>query len=128
MTAGDNLYPVIPDSPTDEEFELMLSLFKYPYLNDLTVNAVRGNHDCVFDWQKELELTNVYDKWHMPSLFYKEEYDIGDGKKMGVLYIDSCFLLCSNYSYSDDVTSAFDNIKLGRELIELKDKACDDIS
>jgi hypothetical protein len=24
VTAGDNLYPVVPDAPTDEEFEKML--------------------------------------------------------------------------------------------------------
>jgi len=32
----------------------------------------------------------------MPSLYYKEEFEIGNGKRMGVLFIDSCLMLCSN--------------------------------
>jgi len=49
----------------------MLTLFQKPYLKDKMVYAVRGNHDCVFDWKLELELSKEYDKWYMPTLYYK---------------------------------------------------------
>jgi len=73
-----------------------LSLFKKEYLRNLTVYAIRGNHDCVFDWKREIELSLTYNKWYMPSLYYKEKFEIGNGKRMGVLFIDSCLMLCSN--------------------------------
>lgn len=41
----------------------------------------------------------------MPSLYYKKEFEIGDGKRMGTMFIDSCLMLCSNYSYADGVSS-----------------------
>ena len=38
----------------------------------------------------------------MPSLYYKKEISIGEnGEKLGVLMLDSCLMLCSNWTYSD---------------------------
>ena len=112
LTVGDNLYPRIGDSPTDEEFDEMMSLFTYPYLDELPIYAVRGNHDAVFDWKAEIELQNRYEKWNMPALYFKKEFDIGDGKKMGILFIDSSLVICSDYSYSDDSsTSHIPNVR-----------------
>jgi hypothetical protein len=68
----------------------------------LDIFPVRGNHDCVFDWQKEIDLSKRYPKWKMPTLYYKKEIDVGNGKKLGILHIDSCLMLCSSYSYSND--------------------------
>lgn len=56
MTMGDNLYPA-ESEPTDEEFDLMMTLFNdRPNLANKTIYAVRGNHDCYFDINKEIEL------------------------------------------------------------------------
>ena len=101
MTAGDNIYPQHSTEPTDEEFEKMLSFFKKDNLKDLFVYAVRGNHDSYFDWKKEIELSSKYSKWYMPSLYYKEEFDLGNGKKLGMLFTDSSLMLCSNFTYRD---------------------------
>lgn len=61
----------------------------------------------------------------MPSLFYDKLFDIGNGKKFGVLFIDSCFLLCSNYSYNEDQdTSPLYTKYIDRDLIKLRDDAC----
>mmetsp|Transcript_6383 Transcript_6383/g.5691 ORF Transcript_6383/g.5691 Transcript_6383/m.5691 type:complete len:123 (+) Transcript_6383:217-585(+) len=98
MLAGDNLYATVPDAPTDEEFELMLSLLQGETMKNIDAFAVRGNHDCLFEWWKETSLTRKYSHWIMPSLYYEMKYEIGNGKKFGVLYIDSCLLLCSSYN------------------------------
>ena len=55
MTVGDNLYPVVETAPTDEEFATMMTLFEREHLKDLPVWAVRGNHDCYFDSNFELD-------------------------------------------------------------------------
>lgn len=54
MTAGDNLYPRVSEAPTQDEFVDMLNLFKKPNIQDLLVYAVRGNHDCMFNYKDEL--------------------------------------------------------------------------
>lgn len=55
ITMGDNLYPKVSESPTEDEFKDMLNLFssRTP-MNELPVWAVRGNHDCYFDFTYEL--------------------------------------------------------------------------
>lgn len=78
----------------------MMSLFTTrDNLKDKTIYAVRGNHDCYFDINKEIELGKRYPNWYMPTLYYSKLFDIGNGKKFGALFVDSCLALCSNYSY-----------------------------
>lgn len=36
----------------------------------------------------------------MPDLYYSRLFDIGNGKQMGALFVDTCLALCANYSYS----------------------------
>jgi len=74
----------------------------------------------MFDWKLELELHQWWDKWYMPTLYYKTEHDIGNGKKLGILHIDSCLMLCSTYSYEGDKTTFRDNYH------RLMDVSCDD--
>lgn len=72
------------------------------HLRELPVYVIRGNHDCLFPWYREVELMKNYTFWHMPSLYYKKEYEMGNGKKLGILYTDSCLMLCSDYSFKGD--------------------------
>lgn len=60
LTVGDNLYPVVETAPTDEEFGVVMGLFERPNLAELPVWAVRGNHDCYFDANFELDKTKEY--------------------------------------------------------------------
>lgn len=57
VACGDNIYPAVPNAPTVEEFQTMLSLFERPNLSKLPVYAIRGNHDTYFNWTYELELS-----------------------------------------------------------------------
>lgn len=55
----------------------------------------------------------------MPSLYYKQEYEIGNGKKLGVVFVDSCLMLCSNFSYTGEELAS-------KDLQRLQDVVCDD--
>ena len=100
MTMGDNIYPKDDTNPTDEEFDQIMRFFlDRDNIKDKTIYAVRGNHDCYFDLYRELELPKTYPKWFMPDLYYSRKFDIGEGKYLGVIFVDSCFALCSNYSF-----------------------------
>ena len=61
MTVGDNLYPRVDKNPTEEEFDTVMSLFNRTHLQDLKVNAIRGNHDCYFDENFELRMVDKYE-------------------------------------------------------------------
>ena len=103
LTVGDNLYPVVETAPTDEEFGVVMGLFERPNLAELPVWAVRGNHDCYFDANFELDKTKEYKQWNFPDLYYKKEIPIGpNGEKFGILMVDSCLMLCANWSYAGD--------------------------
>ena len=59
----------------------------------------------------------------MPSLYYTKEVEIGrNGEKMGFLMVDSCLMLCSNFSYAGDSGG---HMFLNEEHQMLKDVVCD---
>ncbi len=99
---GDNLYANNAWYPSDEDFDTMMNLFNdRSNLKDKTIYAVRGNHDCMFDMYKEVELSQRYPNWYMPNLYYTKLFDIGNNKKFGVIFVDSCLALCSNWSFAN---------------------------
>jgi len=55
ISMGDNIYPRNETNPTDEEWDTVMTLFERENLKDLPVWAIRGNHDCYFDDEFELE-------------------------------------------------------------------------
>jgi hypothetical protein len=60
----------------------------------------------------------------MNSLYYKREIDIGNGKKLGMLHIDTCLMLCSSYNYEDDsnFTMNSDNDEHIKRLLDVSCK------
>ena len=125
ITAGDNLYPADGYNPTDEEFDTMMTLFARDNLKDLKIHAIRGNHDCYFDDNFELDKVDEYEQWEMPNFYYTKEFEVGkNGEKMGVLFVDSCLMLCANYSYAGD--SGGHMRLLHAEHKKLRDVVCDD--
>mmetsp|Transcript_77641 Transcript_77641/g.107365 ORF Transcript_77641/g.107365 Transcript_77641/m.107365 type:complete len:215 (-) Transcript_77641:480-1124(-) len=121
MTVGDNLYPLDAYNPQPWEFETMMNIFDRQNIADMPVHAIRGNHDCYFDENLEVDLSDQYDKWNMPSWYYKKEWLIGDGKKFGVLMIDSCLMLCADWSYAGDTGG---HMLLTEEHMKLRDVVC----
>ena len=59
----------------------------------------------------------------MPAFYYTKEIKVGrNGEKMGFLMVDSCLMLCANYSYAGDSGGHM----LHAEHKKLKDVVCDD--
>lgn len=118
VTTGDNIYPVLAHDPTDYEFELILDHFRKPFISNLAVYPTRGNHDCGFDWQRELLLNETYANWTMPYIYYKKEFKIDNNKKLGILFMDTCSLMCSNYTYNA-ITGEFEETIYSNSCSEL---------
>lgn len=60
----------------------------------------------------------------MPSFYYTKEIEVGkNGEKMGFLMLDSCLMLCANYSYAGDSGG---HMLLHAEHKRLRDVVCDD--
>lgn len=61
--------------------------------------AVRGNHDSYFDWTTELRYNMQQSQWQLPSFYYQKLVSVGDnGELMGLLFVDSVLMLCSDYT------------------------------
>lgn len=79
----------------------MMKVFDKPHIKDLYIYAIRGNHDCAaLDPYFEVNITKRYPNWRMPDLYYSRTFDIGNGKKYGALFIDTCLAICANFSYA----------------------------
>ena len=35
----------------------------------------------------------------MPELYYKQEYELENGKKIGIIFIDTCLLVCESFDH-----------------------------
>ena len=103
MTTGDNIYIRDEPHPKDEDADKMMSLFlTRPYLKDLNVWAIRGNHDCyALDAYFQVNLTKRYPTWKMPDLWYNKTFELGNGKKLLMLFVDTCLAVCANQTYAN---------------------------
>lgn len=80
-----------------------MELFNKTNINNLKTYAIRGNHDCTsVDPYFQTKITERYPNWQMPNLYYTKLFDIGNGKKVGVIFIDTCLAICSNFTYAQD--------------------------
>ena len=79
----------------------MLGLFsERESIKDTPIYPIRGNHDCVYSNELLLNLSLKNPMWQMPYFYYTKEIEVGkNGEKLGLLMVDSCLLICSNYSY-----------------------------
>lgn len=125
ISVGDNIYPVNETAPTDDEWATVMGLFQRENLKDMPVWAIRGNHDCYFDMDFELIKSKESNQWNMPSLYYEKKIPIGNNKYMGLLMVDSCLMLCSNWSYAGD-TGGHMLRSLSPEMHRLRDVTCND--
>lgn len=89
--------------------------------------AIRGNHDCYFDDDFELLKARENEQWNMPEFFYEKLIPIGDDKYFGVLMVDSCLMLCANWSYAGDTGGHMRRLmETHHELHRLRDVKCGD--
>ena len=127
LTTGDNIYAIDELHPTDAEADTMMNLFlKRPNLKNLPIWPVLGNHDCyALDRYFEVNLSKRYPTWNMPDLYHAKTYDLGHGKKFGLLFIDSCLAICSTTPYEEPLPNdpALHSL---HELKRLRDVKCGD--
>lgn len=101
MSMGDNMYLKNELYPTEEDVDTVMSLFNKTHIKDLSIWAIRGNHDCTSaDPYFQTKITQRYPTWKMPELYYSKLFDIGNGKKLGTIFVDTCLAICANYTYA----------------------------
>ena len=101
----------------------MMTLFERKHLKNLPVWAIRGNHDCMFDENFELKKAHQYHQWNMPELYYEKKIEIAKDKYMGVLMVDSCLMLCANWTYAGDTGGHMRRLTRAHRL---RDVVCND--
>ena len=95
------------DAPTADELTQMVQLFNKTNIADKPVWAIRGNHDAYFNWTYELLLTMEQSQWMLPSFYYTKLVPSGkNGEILGLLFVDSVLMLCSNYTSQNFLNSA----------------------
>ena len=62
----------------------------------------------------------------MPDFYYEKRIPIGDDKYMGVLMIDSCLMLCANWSYAGNTGGHMRLLDMNPEHHRLRDVKCGD--
>ncbi|TNV77722.1 hypothetical protein FGO68_gene13173 [Halteria grandinella] len=112
ISVGDNLYVKNETDPTMEDVNLMMSLFENrTHLKDKYIWGIRGNHDCTQrdPWFEVDNITREHPTWRMPGLYYEKRFEIAGGKRVGVLFIDSCLAICANYSFDNNSNTQHDS-------------------
>jgi hypothetical protein len=123
ITVGDNIYARDGKYPSELDISDVMGLFGKPSLANISIYAVRGNHDCdAVDRYYQVNMTKKYPYWQMPYLYYDKQFDLGNNKTFGVLFIDSCLLLCANYSYKDSKDQVKKYHLENPEMLKLRDE------
>mmetsp|Transcript_11171 Transcript_11171/g.18773 ORF Transcript_11171/g.18773 Transcript_11171/m.18773 type:complete len:385 (-) Transcript_11171:28-1182(-) len=127
VTSGDNLYPLVPEEPTQWEFSKMMGLFEErEALKDVPVFPVRGNHDCYFNsMDVEVELAQSNPSWRFENWYYEKQFEVGpNGEKFSLLNLDSCFMLCETINSKPDLKQDL-LMQLDDHSREIIDSKCD---
>ena len=62
----------------------------------------------------------------MPDFYYEKKVPIGSGKYMGILMVDSCIMLCANWTYAQDTGGHMRLREVDPEHHRLRDVVCGD--
>lgn len=60
----------------------------------------------------------------MPNLYYSRLFDIGEGKFLGMIFVDSCFSMCTSYNYANGTGGQL--LMASPEMKKLRDYQCGD--
>lgn len=71
ISVGDNFYPNGIESPTDDLAQSWSTIFE----PQIPWYLVLGNHDYYGNTDAQLEMTNIYPYWNMPSRYYTTVLD-----------------------------------------------------
>ena len=65
----------------------------------------------------------------MPDFYYERKVPIGNDKYMGILMVDSCIMLCANWTYAQDTGGHMRRLReaqIDPEHKRLRDVVCND--
>lgn len=89
ISAGDNFYPNGVQSTTDYSW---IASFENIYTDYSLQNnwfVTLGNHDYRGNIQAEIDYSAKSRRWQMPSTYFKKEFNLKDGNKVLVLFMDT---------------------------------------
>lgn len=106
ISVGDNFYPNGVQSTTDyswtASFENVYTDFSLQ--NDWFVAL--GNHDYRGNIQAQIDYSAKSRRWHMPSTYFKKEFDLEDGNKVLVLFMDTSPFIDKYYDADSGMSEA----------------------
>lgn len=80
----------------------MLGLWNRTNIDTIPTWSIRGNHDAYFNWTYELLISMEQGNWMLPSFWYTKLVPAGpNGELLGLLFVDSVLMVCSNYTTAD---------------------------
>lgn len=89
IAVGDNFYPNGVQSTTDYSWIASYENVYTAYSLQNNWYVVLGNHDYHGNIQAQIDYSKISRRWHMPSTYYKKEFELDDGNKVLVLFMDT---------------------------------------
>ncbi len=89
ISVGDNFYPNGVQSTTDYSWKASFENVYTDYSLQTDWFVTLGNHDHRGKVQAQIDYSDVSRRWHMPSTYFKKEFDLEDGNKVLVLFMDT---------------------------------------
>lgn len=89
ISVGDNFYPNGVQSTTDYSWTASFENVYTDYSLQTDWFVTLGNHDHRGKVQAQIDYSDVSRRWHMPSSYFKKEFDLEDGNKVLVLFMDT---------------------------------------
>ena len=89
ITVGDNFYPNGVQSIKDYSWTASFENIYTDYSLQNNWYATLGNHDHRGNVQAQIDYSDHSRRWHMPSTYYKKEFELEDGNKVLVLFMDT---------------------------------------
>lgn len=86
---GDNFYPNGVQSTTDHSWKASFENVYTDYSLQNNWYMTLGNHDYRGNVQAQIDYSAISRRWHMPSTYFKKEFDLEDGSKVLVLFMDT---------------------------------------
>lgn len=124
ISVGDNFYPNGVQSTQDHQW---MSSYEDIYTNMSLHNdwyVALGNHDYNGNIQAQIDYSKVSRRWHMPSPYYKETFELEDGSKLLMVVMDSNPFIDGYYKKGEarhDNIVAQDTVAQKKWLIEALD-------
>ncbi|CAG9336209.1 unnamed protein product [Blepharisma stoltei] len=122
ISVGDNIYNKPKGSFDERNFKLMDKIFSEGSIGMKPWYLVLGNHDCRSDYSTEIDMSKLYRNWNMPKPYWNSTINIGNSKKVSVIYLNTCEIGCETtktfphlLSECEDNKEKYSNKKINKQ-------------